>query len=72
MPAVSKKQRRFMAIELENLKAGKAMKTKMNENQLEDFANTSEAKLPDKRPNKRITRHIKRARIPKRIFRHKG
>ncbi len=38
MPAVSKKQQRFMGAELARKRAGKKTKTKMTEAQLEEFA----------------------------------
>lgn len=38
MPASSEKQRRFMGAELGRKRAGKATKTRMDEDQLEDFA----------------------------------
>ena len=38
MPAVSKKQRRFMGAELGRKRAGKKTRTKMTEKQLRDFA----------------------------------
>ena len=38
MPAVSKKQQRFMGAELARKRAGKKTKTGMNESQLQDFA----------------------------------
>lgn len=37
MPAVSEKQRRFMAAELGRLKKGLATKTKMSKGQLTDY-----------------------------------
>ena len=41
MPAESEKQRRFMGAELARKRAGKATKTEMTEEQLEDFASKS-------------------------------
>ncbi|KKL91444.1 hypothetical protein LCGC14_1894650 [marine sediment metagenome] len=38
MPAVSKKQRRFMEVELAKKRAGRKTKTKMTEKQLREFA----------------------------------
>ncbi len=38
MPAVSKKQRRFMGVELARKRAGKRTRTKMTEAQLREFA----------------------------------
>ncbi len=52
MPAVSKKQRQFMAIELEKAKAGEATKTGMSVKQLEHYANTPEEGLPDRIPGR--------------------
>ena len=44
MPAVSKRQQRFMGAELARKRAGKRTKTKMSEKQLEDFASTKHKK----------------------------
>lgn len=72
-PAKSKKQRRFMAMELENKKRGKKTKTNMSIEDLEDFALTSEEGLKEKATPKSIARHIRSARIPKkRIWVHEG
>lgn len=38
MPAETEKQRQFMGAELARKRAGKKIKTKMTEKQLEDFA----------------------------------
>ncbi len=38
MPAKSEKQRKFMGAELARERAGKPIKTKMSESQLQDFA----------------------------------
>lgn len=40
MPAVSRKQQQFMAIELARKRAGKKTKTKMTTKQLGEFAST--------------------------------
>lgn len=48
MPATSEKQRRFMGAELSRKRKGKKTKTKMSEDQLEDFARKgSGAKIRD-------------------------
>lgn len=44
MPAVSKKQRKFMGAELGRKRAGKKTKTKMTEAQLEEFAKKKKRK----------------------------
>lgn len=49
MPAVSKKQQQFMAIELERKRAGKKTKTKMTEKQLKEFASVKRKGLPKKK-----------------------
>lgn len=49
MPAVSKKQQRFMGAELRRKRAGKKTKTKMTEAQLKEFAETKRKKLPKKK-----------------------
>lgn len=51
MPAVSKKQRRFMGAELARKRAGKKTKTNMSIQQLRDFAGTKEKGLPKKKHN---------------------
>mgnify|MGYP001606920978 CR=1 FL=1 len=48
MPAVSKKQQAFMAMELERKRKGKKTKTKMTEKELHDFASTKRKGLPKK------------------------
>lgn len=48
MPAKSKKQQMFMAIELERKRKGQKTKTEMSAQQLEDFASTSRKGLPNK------------------------
>lgn len=50
MPAVSKKQQRFMGAELARSRAGKGTKTGMSESQLSDFASTPRKGLPNKVP----------------------
>ena len=47
MPSHSKAQQRFMGAELARKRAGKATQTEMSEAQLEDFAATPTAKLPE-------------------------
>ena len=49
MPAVSKKQQRFMGAELARKKAGKQTKTKMTTAQLREFAATKRKGLPAKK-----------------------
>jgi len=49
MPSVSKKQQRFMALELERKRAGKKTKTRMSEKQLEEYASTKRKGLPKKK-----------------------
>ena len=44
MPAVSRKQQKFMGAELARKRAGKKTKTKMTEAQLEEFASTKPKK----------------------------
>ena len=46
MPAVSKRQQRFMGAELGRKRAGKKTKTGMSETQLKEFASTKRSKLP--------------------------
>lgn len=53
MPAVSKKQQRFMGAELRRKRAGKKTRTKMTEAQLEEFAETKRKGLPKKAKKKR-------------------
>ncbi len=53
MPAVSKKQQMFMAMELERKRAGKKTKTKMTEKQLHDFASTKRKGLPKQTKKKK-------------------
>ena len=48
MPAVSKKQRRFMGIELAKKRKGRKTRTGMSEKQLKEFAGTKEKGLPKK------------------------
>ncbi len=49
MPAVSKKQQKFMGAELARKRAGKKTKTKMSEAELEKFAHTKRKGLPKKK-----------------------
>ena len=49
MPAVSKKQQKFMGAELARKRAGKKTKTKMTEKQLEEFASTKRKGLKKKK-----------------------
>ena len=52
MPAVSKKQQKFMGAELARKRAGKKTRTKMTEAQLEEFAGTKRKGLPKKKKKK--------------------
>jgi hypothetical protein len=49
MPSVSKKQQRFMAIQYEKKKAGKATTVDMSLQNLHDFASTKRKGLTDKK-----------------------
>ena len=49
MPAVSKKQQKFMGAELARKRAGKKTRTGMSEEQLEHFARTKRKGLPKKK-----------------------
>jgi len=51
MPAVSKKQRRFMGAELGRTRAGKKTVTGMTRKQLKDFTGTKEKGLPLRKSN---------------------
>jgi hypothetical protein len=53
MPAKSKAQQRFFAMELERKRQGKKTKTKMTEKQLHDFASTKRKGLPNKKKSKK-------------------
>ena len=53
MPAVSKKQQRFMGAELSRKRAGKKTKTGMSAKQLKDYASTKRKGLPEKAKKKR-------------------
>ena len=53
MPAVSKKQQRFMGAELARKRAGKKTRTKMTEKQLRDFAKTKRKGLPARKKKKK-------------------
>jgi len=48
MPAKSKAQQAYMAIQLEKKRAGKKTDVEMSAAQLEDFAATKTKKLPEK------------------------
>ena len=48
MPAKSVKQQQMMGAELARKRAGKKTKTKMSEEQLEEFASTKHKNLPTK------------------------
>jgi len=52
MPAVSKKQQRFMGAELARKRAGKRTRTKMTEAQLEEYASTKRKGLPARKKKK--------------------
>jgi hypothetical protein len=49
MPAKSKKQQQFMAMELERKRQGKKTRTDMSEKQLKEFASTKRKGLPNKK-----------------------
>ena len=49
MPAISRKQQKFMGAELERKRAGKKTKTGMSESQLEEFAGTKRRGLPTRK-----------------------
>lgn len=67
MPAVSRKQRKFMASELARVRAGKHALTGMTEEQLGHYAHTPDNQLPD-----RVPKSIKTAKKIKRYnYRHK-
>jgi hypothetical protein len=54
MPAVSKRQQKFMGAELNRKRHGQRTKTEMSERQLEEFAAVKRSRLPErKRPRKR-------------------
>jgi len=53
MPAKSKKQQMFMALELKRKREGKRTKTKMTEEQLREFAHTKRKGLPAKKRGKK-------------------
>jgi len=53
MPAVSRKQQRFMGAELARKRKGKKTKTKMTEAQLREFAGTKHKGLPKKKKKKK-------------------
>lgn len=52
MPAVSKKQQRFMGADLARKRAGKKTRTKMTEAQLKEFAETKRKGLPARKKKK--------------------
>ncbi len=52
MPAVSRKQQRFMGAELSRKRAGKKTQTGMSAKQLEEFASTKQKGLPAKKKKK--------------------
>lgn len=60
MPAVSKKQQRFMGAELKRKRAGKKTKTHMTEKQMEEFASTKTKHLPMKKTVKRKSQSKKK------------
>jgi len=66
MPAKSKAQQMFMGAELARKRAGKKTKTKMTEQQLEDFASTKRTNLPARKTNTAA-----RARTRRALKRHK-
>lgn len=49
MPSVSKKQQKFMGVELARKRAGEKTKTGMSEQQIEDFASTKRKGLPERK-----------------------
>ena len=53
MPAVSKRQARFMGAELARKRAGKRTRTKMSERELEEFAGTKTKNLPIRKRKKK-------------------
>ena len=56
MPAVSKKQQRFLGAELARKRAGKRTRTGMTEGQLEEYASTPTKRLPLRAPKPRRRR----------------
>lgn len=60
MPAVSKRQQRFMGAELARKRAGKKTSTDMSLSQLHDFASTSRKGLPDLSSSpEAVRKHVK-------------
>ena len=53
MPAVSKRQQRFMGAELGRAKAGKKTRTGMSVGQLEEYASTPRKGLPERKRKRR-------------------
>ena len=53
MPAVSKKQQRFMGAELARKRAGKRTRTKMTEAQLKEFTSAKRKGLPARKKKKK-------------------
>jgi len=53
MPATSKNQQMFMAMELKRKREGKKIKTKMSEKTLSEFASTKRSGLPLRRSRKK-------------------
>ncbi len=51
-PSVSKRQQRYMAMELERKRKGQKTKTGMSEKQLEEFAHTRRKGLPARKKKK--------------------
>ena len=72
MPAVSKKQQRFMGAELARKRAGKKTRTGMNESQLEDYAGTSRKGLPTKARKQAKHRKVPRGSLTDLLRRRKG
>jgi hypothetical protein len=68
MPSVSKKQRRFMAAELNRARAGNKTLTGMTEEQLSHYASTPDNQLPERVPKPMKT--VKKIRRYQ--FRHKS
>ena len=58
MPAVSKRQRRFMGAELARFRAGQRTQTGMTEEQLEDYAGTEERGLPRRKKKRSVLKYL--------------
>jgi hypothetical protein len=56
MPAISKRQQRFMGAELARKRAGKRTKTGMSEAQLEEHASIKSKRLPERKGSARKRR----------------